>query len=272
MKTELPVLDRTWDSEGLTLDHLSFSAIHSFRTCPRQFMFRYVLRLPDEKTFTSLVFGTSLHRAIEAHFRALMHGENIPDHDTLLGFFWDCWHSEDKPIHFNKKENLDTIGHLADRMLRAFEMSDFARPRGKIIGIEEYLRGTVVEDCPDFVARLDLLIDTGEALVITDFKTALSRWNPSKLAVFTPQLLVYSKLAGALADSKPIKLNFAVLTKRVKPILTLHPVDHDDEVMEETFQTIKENWEAIQREDFYPSPSPAHCPRCPFQETCRMWG
>ena len=271
MRTALPVLDRPYGSDLIRLDHLSHSAIQSFQTCPRQFMFRYVLRLPDEKTFTSLVFGTSLHAAVEAHFRNIMEGQAPPDLDTLLGIFWDAWQCEEKPIHFNKKEDLDTIGHLADWMLRTFQGSDFARPRGRIVGIEERLRGVVVENCPDFEARIDLIVKAQDALVVTDFKTALSRWNPAKVEASAPQLLVYGKLTEDMADGRPLRLNFAVLTKRKKPILTLHPVGSAAEQMEQTCQTIRETWYAIQEGDFYPNPSPAHCPRCPFQETCRTW-
>jgi putative RecB family exonuclease len=270
VKTELPVLDGC-SSDPIHLDHLSYSAIHSFQTCPRQFMFRYVVRLPDEKTFSSLVFGTALHAAVERHFVSILEGEAPPDLDTLLSTFWYTWQEEEKPIHFNKKEDLDTIGHLADRMLRAFQASSFARPEGRIIGIEEELRGLVAENSPEFEARVDLIIQTNEALVITDFKTALSRWNPAKVEAASPQLLIYHKLTEDMSDGRPLRLNFAVLTKRKKPILTLHPVASDAERMEQTIQTIDDTWAAIQQGDFFPNPSPARCPRCPFQETCRTW-
>jgi len=271
VKTRLPVLDPSCGSESIQLDHLSFSAIRSFQTCPRQFMFRYVLRLPDEKTFTSLVFGTALHRAIEVHFRSILEGEALPDLDTLLGIFWDAWQAEDKPIHFNKKENLDTIGHLVERMLRTFQASGFARPEGRIIGIEEEIRGVVSEACPEFEARIDLLTEEHDALIVTDFKTSLGRWNPAKLAQASPQLLIYGKLLADLADGRSMKLNFAVLTKRKKPILTLHSVDHDKQLMEQSRQAVEEVWTAIQQGNFDPNLSPAHCPSCPFQETCRTW-
>jgi len=267
----LPVMDRCCRSEPVVLDHLSYSAIHSFRTCPRQFLFRYVLRLPDEQTFSSLVFGTAFHSAIECHFRSILEGQPLLDLDTLLAIFWDAWHAEEKPIHFNKKEDLNSIGHLADRMLRAFQASDFARPEGRVIAIEEKIRGVVSDSCPEFVARIDLITQTDEALVVTDFKTAISRWNPAKLEVAIPQLLIYRKLIEDMTDGLPVKLNFAVLTKRKKPILTIHQVEHDSELLATTCQRVDDVWHAIQEGGFNPVPSPAHCPRCPFQETCRTW-
>jgi hypothetical protein len=55
------------------------------------------------------------------------------------------------------------------------QQSAFAQPRGKILGVEEELRGRLVAGCPDLLARIDLLVETDDALVITDFKTARSR-------------------------------------------------------------------------------------------------
>jgi len=217
------------------------------------------------------VFGTGLHAAVEAHFRSILEGWSLPDLDTLLGIFWESWHQEEKSIHFNKKEDLNSIGHLADRMLRAFQESLFARPDGRIIGIEEPFRGVVTQNCPEFEARIDLIVETDGEIIITDFKSAQSRWNPAKVEAARPQLLIYRKLVEGMADGRPVKLNFAVLTKRKKPVLTVHHVEHDAESVETARRWVEEAWNAIQKGDFYPNPSPAHCPRCPFQETCRTW-
>ena len=268
MIAELPMLDRPIE---VHLDHLSYSAIKTFQTCPRQFLFRYILHLPDELVGSSLVFGTSLHRAVEAHFRCLMEDEKLPDLDTLLGVFWDAWQAEAKPIKFNKNEDLSVIGSLADRMLRVFQTSDFARPEGRIIGIEETLRGAFAPDCPDFVARVDLLIETDDVLTVTDFKTSRSKWNPAKVNDAKSQLLVYSDLSEDMADGRPVQLNFAVLTKGKKPDLTQHPVLWDDDQVEQTRQTVVEIWEAIQNGVVFPNPSFAHCPRCPYQSACQNW-
>jgi hypothetical protein len=65
----------------------------------------------------------------------------------------------------------------ADRLLRAFLNSDFSQPAGTIIGIEEELRGELVPGCPDLLARVDLLVETDDALIVQDFKTSRSSWS-----------------------------------------------------------------------------------------------
>ena len=154
-------------------DYTSFSAISTYQSCPLRYKFRYLDGLPEPTVSSSLVFGGAIHRSIELHFNRLMAGASPPDLDMLLAEYQEAWRKhDDAQVVFGKDDNRDTLGRLADRMLRAFQASDLARPEGTIIGVEEELRGPVVPGCPDVLARIDLLIDTPAELVITDLKSA----------------------------------------------------------------------------------------------------
>jgi putative RecB family exonuclease len=203
-------------------DHLSFSAISLFQSCPLRFFFHYFLALPEETISASLVLGASLHQAIQFHFEQLLAGQPLPDLDTLLAVFQDHWQTyEPQTIQYGKTENRDTLGHLADRMLRTFLRSDFAHPKGIILGVEEELRAAIIPGCPDLLARVDLLFETEDALQVLDFKTARSAWSRDKVEEAAPQLLLYSELAKTLTDGKPLCLSFAVLTKTQSPVLSV---------------------------------------------------
>jgi putative RecB family exonuclease len=126
-------------------DHISYSAISTFQSCPLRFYFRYVLGLPERTISSSLVMGSALHRAVQYHFERLLMRETGTDLDTLLGVFQEA--SEEYPqerIAFGAGENRDVLGRLADRLLASFFKSDFAHPKGVILGVEEELRGEVV--------------------------------------------------------------------------------------------------------------------------------
>jgi hypothetical protein len=56
--------------------------------------------------------------------------------------------------------------------LLAFQRSDWAIPSGTIIGVEEELRGRLAPDAPEILARIDLIVETGQHIIITDFKSA----------------------------------------------------------------------------------------------------
>jgi putative RecB family exonuclease len=253
-------------------DHISFSAISTFRSCPLRFYFRYIRGLPEQTISSSLVMGTSLHRAIEHHFDRLLMGESNTDLKTLLGVFHDAWDSPDgRRIRFGKNEDRDKLGQLAERLLATFLQSDFAHPNGVILAVEEELRGQVVAGCPDLLARVDLIVDTGRELVVSDFKSSRSAWNDHKVEDAAPQLLLYSELVKPMADGKPIKLSFAVLTKVKQPVLTQHDVPLDARSVDRTKKTVERVWQAIQADHFYPNPSPFTCGSCPYRQPCRRW-
>lgn len=253
-------------------DHISYSAVSTFQACPLRFYFRYVLGLPERTISSSLVMGSALHRAVQYHFERLLVGDTQTDLDTLLAVFQDAWDGySEQAIAFGKREDRDTLGRMADRLLSAFLHSNFARPNGVILGVEEELRGQIVPGCPDLLARVDLIIDTGSELVVSDFKSSRTSWSDDKVEDIAPQLLLYSELVKPLADGKPIKLSFAVLTKTKIPVLTVHDVPFDDKQVVRTKRTVERVWNAIQAGHFFPNPSPMNCGSCPFREPCRRW-
>jgi putative RecB family exonuclease len=255
-----------------TFDHLSFSAVSTFQACPLRFYFRYVLGLPQTVISSSLVFGSAMHHAVQFHYEQLMIGNKPPDLDMLLDAYQDYWEGQKKQtIRFGKGEDRDALGRMADRMLRAFMASGYAQPQGVILGVEEELRGQLVPGCPDLLARLDLIVDTGSELIVSDFKTSHSSWSCYKVDDVSPQLLLYSELVKPMADGRPIKLSFAVLTKTKLPVLTVHDVPLDAQQMNRTKGTVEQVWKAIQAGHFFPNPSPLNCGTCPFRNPCRQW-
>ncbi|HEY5314389.1 MAG TPA: PD-(D/E)XK nuclease family protein [Pirellulales bacterium] len=260
-------------AEALTgRNYTSFSAITTYQACPLRYFFRYVEGLPEETVGSSLVFGGAIHSALEAHFRELLTGNSAPDLGVLLAAYQDAWKERDMgSVHFGKDETAESLGRLADRMLRAFQSSDLAAPSGTILGIEEELREALVPGCPDLLARIDLLIDTGTELVVRDFKTARSRWSQDQANESASQLLLYSELVQKLDPTKSVRLEFAVLTKAKQPTVDRLGVPVDRRQVQRIKRTVERVWRAIEERHFYPSPSAMNCPTCPFRAPCRAW-
>jgi putative RecB family exonuclease len=251
---------------------ISYSRLSTYQMCPLRYYFRYVLGLPQDVISASLVFGTCFHAALECHYQELLAGHAPPDLDTLLDFFWDVWRAhERKEIKFAKREDVHSVGRLADRMLRAFQASSLAHPAGTIIGVEEPLFGELMPGMPDLMARVDLLVDRGTSVELVDFKTNRGVWSPGHVQDAAGQLLLYHELAKPLAQGRPMTLTFAVFTKTKVPEVHLHPVAVDPHEVERTKAIVAQVWRAIEAENYYPRPSPMHCPTCPFREPCRNW-
>lgn len=124
---------------------------------------------------------------------------------------------------------------------------------------------------PEILARIDLLIDVGDAIVVIDFKTARSPWSRAQADNAAGQLLLYHELVEPLADGRPVRLEFAVVTKAKTPKVTRHFVPVDQEKIDRMKLIVQRVWDGIRSGLFYPSSSPANCRTCPFTRECREW-
>ena len=253
-------------------DHISYSSISLYQQCSLKYFFKYVAQLPEATVPASFVFGRAIHRAVEFHFRELLAGNATACLDTLLAEFQAGWDEQpDDTISYPKSESRDSLGHLADRMLRAFLDSEVSRPVGRIIGIEEELRGPLIAGAPDLLARLDLLFESDDAITITDFKTSRSAWSEQHAKDAAEQLLLYGELVRRLLPHKPLRLEFLVATKTKDVSITRHVIPFDQRRLDRTKRVIERVWRAISAGHFFPSPSPMNCPTCPFRDPCRRW-
>lgn len=253
-------------------DYLSYSALTTYARCPLAFYFRYVAGLPETTISSSLAFGTAIHRSVEFHLNQLLAGAEPPPLEALFGEYDAAWQEYDhRTIQFGKQEGHNELGALAQRMLAAFQISELAKPDGVILGVEEELRGPVVPGCPDILGRLDLIVEQDNQIVITDLKTARSRWSRDQVEESAGQLLLYHELARSLVPGKRLRLQFAVLTKTKQPTIDVHEVPADRRQVDRTKRIVERVWRAIEAEHFYPAPSPMQCPACPFRKPCRDW-
>lgn len=267
-----PVTDAPSIAESLTgRDYLSWSAVSTFLRCPLKYQFHYLDQLPEEFVSANLVFGSAIHAALEAYFGEHLASRRSLGVDALLAVYHSTWGQADlENVQFGKSEDLASLGSLAERMLQAFVTSDLSRPAGSIIGIEEELRAPVLADCLDLLARLDLMVETDEALVVTDFKTARSRWSPGDVNAAEGQLIVYHELVRQFAD-KPIRLQFAVITKTKQPEIEIQPVIPNPARIERIRQLIQRVWASIQSGVFFPVPNAMNCPTCGYRDRCARW-
>ncbi len=262
--------------------YMSHSQLSLMRSCPRRFAFTYVERVPPDFVASSLLFGGSIHSALEFFFRAKLEGLAVA-REALLSAYHDAWRrqrqpseasgGDDRPVRFNKGEDADTLHALADRMLAAFLASPLAEPKGTIVGIEEELRIILDPQLPDVLAKVDLVTQTDGSLHVVDFKTSRSRWTDQKARESGDQLLLYAATVGEMSESLglPVRLHFAVLTKAKKPAVQLLQVPIDDRRIDTLTESVAGVWQAIQSENFYPSPSPQNCTTCPFRSRCPVF-
>lgn len=253
-------------------DYLSYSAVATFMACPLKYFFRYVANAPETTVSASLAFGRAIHAAVEWHFTERMAGNPSPGMNDLLRAYYAAWANYNQDaVLFPPEQDRTTLDSLANRMLEIFEKSPFAEGDETILAVEEELRGDVVPGCPELLARVDLIIDAGPDIVVTDLKTSRSRWSVDQVDEASGQLLLYHELVRPLADGKPIRLEFAVLTKTKSPELIRYPVLVDQRKIDRTKRIVERVWNSIVTGHFYPNPGTIQCRSCPFRGPCRDW-
>jgi len=256
-----------------TRDHLSYSAITTYQSCPARYAFRYVLGLPEETVSASLVFGGAIHEAVEHHLRQLSLGRPRPDLGTLLDIYEAAWdRRRDVEVQFAQDESHASLHRQAERVLVAFQSSPVSRPAGTIVGVEAELRGPIAPGVPDLLGRVDLLVDDGATLTVTDFKSSRSRWNADHVEAAADQLLLYGHLVRDMAQDRRLELQFCVITKTKDPSVECHAIEWSPARAARSVRIVERVWSAIASSHFYPAPSAMNCGSCPFREACRAWG
>jgi CRISPR/Cas system-associated exonuclease Cas4 (RecB family) len=256
--------------------YISHSQLALLRTCPRKFAYQYVENAPADFVPSNLLFGGSIHQALETYFQAKLEGVGIT-HEALLAAYMDAWKREKEkakaPLRYNKEETEETLFALADRMLSAFLNSPLAHLKGEVIGVEEEMLIILDENLPDLLARVDLVIRDENALHVIDFKTSRSRWTPEKAVESGEQLMLYAVTVARMSEhlGVPVNLHFSVLTKAKMPVVQVLPVPTDLARIEVMRTWILQVWDAIQAGNFYPNPSPMNCTTCQFKSRCPVF-
>ena len=257
--------------------YLSHSQISTMRSCPRKFAFQYVEKSSPDFIPSSLIFGGSIHAALELYFRAMLEGLEVTQ-GAMLSAYRDGWRrqresGDDIPIRFNKDQTDESLHVLADRIIASFLASPLASPKGQIVGVEEELRVQLDPELPDLLARVDLVTKTDGALHVIDFKTSRSKWNEQKAQEAAEQLLLYGQSVTQMSEhfGASVKLHFAIITKAKKPVVQLFPIQADANRIAGLKESVTQIWQAIQTQNFYANPSPQNCATCPFRSRCPIF-
>jgi putative RecB family exonuclease len=253
-------------------DYISWSALSTFRTCPLKYKFRYVDGLPEESVSSALVFGTGIHTAVEQHFQAQLSGDPKPDLDRLMFAYRSAWLPHDPDaIQFGSTETRASLDTLAGKMLTTFLTSPAASVQGRVLGVEEEIRGMLIEGVPDLYGRVDLLTEDSDSLVITDIKTSRGKWSAEQVEDSGEQLLLYSHLASEISPGKRIQTKFLVITKTKEPVVEEHVRGVEPAAVKRTLAGVERVWRAIESGVFYPAPSTMNCSSCGYRAACRAW-
>ncbi len=254
------------------LEHLSYSRMQAFLTCGLKFRFNYIDHIRPAFTPAPLAFGVAFHEAVEEALAGLMVGA-MPAVADLVAVVDRSLNEQnaETPIQFQDEGGKDAMLELATRMLTAW--TAWPRPAGRILAIEQSFELTLGAGLPPLVGRIDLVTDEPDAIVVTDLKTAKSRWSAREIDDHLPQLVIYREAVKDLARElgKPVKLAYEIVTKAKAPVVERHLVAHLGDGIERQAKIARLVVQAIETGLFVPTAG-WQCTTCPSAGACRDWG
>ena len=235
---------------------LSFRQIDDYQTCPLKYKYVHRLRVPL-LIHHRIVYGHAIHKAVQEYFRARADGRSFSEED-LVGAFRAAWVSEG----FLSRDHEERRLAAGEESLRRFHRQDQLAPLAPT-GIEEDFAFFV--DRTRVQGRYDLVVETGGAVTILDFKTGVvgSVADADKRAKESLQLDVYAlahlRGKGRLPDRVELRFLESGLSGGKRPTLEQAVV---------TEQNIRDVSALIRKREFGAKPSYLACGQCAFRDIC----
>lgn len=241
--------------------HISYSMINEFLSCPRKFHLHRRLRLPPAFVPSALIFGSAIHEAIACYQQGRLEGREV-EQEKLLQVFAQRWDSEKLPVRFNKGEDSDGLLDMAIALIGAF-MQEPATC-GQPLAVEQNVRTRLGENIPELWGVIDLLEESEEGLVLTDFKTASSRRTQDGA-----QLVLYKAALQALGypGAQSAKIRYVILVKNKKPVVQIQEPHQMPHHLSKLMSLFESSWEAIKRGVKHPVPG-WQCGTCQWKHRC----
>jgi DNA helicase-2/ATP-dependent DNA helicase PcrA len=245
------------------ISSFSYSALQTFKTCPRQYEYNYILKIPQPPSGAAS-FGSSLHNTLNEFYKLVDQSKQaslFQDYsedlslERLLGIYEDKW----IPVGYESREHHDTLKKRGKEILERF----YEHFKDEVTRIEYLEKGFKLKagkyTLSGRIDRADRLADG--TLEIIDYKSGRSK---SQKEVDKDQQLAIYALAAKECFGKPAsKLTLYFLDDDLK--VSTEP---DADLLEKTRNEVIDLADKVNDSDFAPTPSKFVCKFCPYNKIC----
>ncbi len=249
-----------------TINHLSYSQISTYLTCPLRYRFQYVEVIPPAFTSAALAFGAAIHEAVAAFYQTRLEGDELRPHE-MLDVYRDTW-SKAENVKFFNGDGEESLREKAKQMLAVFHGS--VDPSVTILGVEEFFE-LQFDGVPPFHGYIDLIEQSQDGTItLVDLKTASKKPSGSP-AASNLQLTAYSLGASGIGfDPEALTLRLDVITKTKSPELSRYETTRTETDRDRFVKLAKHVWHAIEGHAFFPRED-WHCNQCAWATQCNEW-
>jgi DNA helicase-2/ATP-dependent DNA helicase PcrA len=257
-------------------DKFSFSQLAAFSTCPRQYKYAFVLKIPASSDKASLIFGRVLHNTLYAFLLPTLSGQQsfqkglfddqeaaskkprvVLTEKKLLEIYEDNWQADG----YKDKKERDDYKKKGREALKLFWKEYSSTPPLETVFLEKKfsfkIAGDIIKGAIDRIDRLE-----DGTLEIIDYKTGKTK---TKLDFSEKrQLILYQLFAEEAFGIKVGRLSYYYLESGEKFSFTATEKDISRLRLE-----VAEEIAAIKRRNFSATPSPM-CAFCDFNTICEF--
>ncbi len=243
-----------------SITYISYSQFETFHTCPLQYKYRYIMRVPVMQT-PALLFGDTIHRTIRLFYEDFRVKKPVSK-ELLLEYYGQQFPSG-KYRHRAYEQSLFDHGK---ELLEGYYEKTFD-PTVHVLALEQPFKIHMKQSLfmGGKIDRVDQLPDG--TIEIIDYKTGTAPKRRDATSDF--QLSVYTlaasdpSLYGKNANDIRVSLYFFEGQQKVTATRTK---EQADEVKEE----VKKIAESIEKSTFEPTPG-RYCDFCEFRMICDAW-
>jgi putative RecB family exonuclease len=246
----------------------SISQVQTYLGCPLKYRFQYIDLLPRPWRPSALIFGSSVHAAIEWFHKERLEGRT-PAFKHVVKIFEADWFAQTlEPVVYADHESKEDLEIKGRAMLRLYVESEHP---GKPVAVEEGFEldlsdpetGELLE--VRLRGFMDLLEEDDTLVELKTAAKALPAGDLERHLQVSTYALVYLLMRGVVP-----KLRLDMLLKTKQPRLERFPTSRTREDLAWTSRLIQSTARAIEGGHFYPSPS-WRCTECEYFAQCQSW-
>ena len=267
IKSQLTIFDfktpKQNDSTGIARNaptNFSYSQLNSFETCPLQYKYLYVLKIPTLPT-ASASFGTTIHKTLQDFYSKFIKNKKI-NKIILIEIYKKLW----IPVGYSSKAHEDRMKKEGEKILNNY-FDKYHNLSLNILGLEKLFKIKISEDIflTGKIDRIDKL--NKNEIEIIDYKTGK---KPSERELTKSlQLTIYALAAHDknLFNKKFVDINLTFYYLQTQEKITLKKNEED---LIKTKENVIEMVEEIKKNQFPANPG-KHCDFCSFKIICEAW-
>jgi len=252
------------------LDHLSYSSISLYQTCPRAWRYRYVEKIPTPAS-ASLAFGSAFHSAIET----IIARRAIDQPVEPVAAWTAAW-------EVATQQEIDYQGELPEELsnqgLRLLTHKDTADLLNSIVPMLDADGQPVIEKRVELrvpgvpvpiIGYIDTILSNG---IPADFKTSTRAWTEDKAREeLQPAYYLAALNQMGYSQNPSHEFQHFVFVKTKVPQIQIIPTVHPPADWLWLFGAVQEVWRGIEAGVFPPNPGSWRCSEryCEYWSRCR---